>query len=208
MIRFRKAEWLILSALFIYSFIPVVGSLLRLQEIAGGPTIVPENPRVTADPLPAVLHLTGVILFCYLGALQFLSSIRRHAPDWHRISGKIVAFSGIISALSGAWMTHFYAFPAQLQGTPLYYARMIVSAGMMLFIILGVMAARRKKLADHRSWMIRAYAIGLGASTQGFLGLTWLLLSGTEAVDTNRDILMISAWLINLVIAERIVRKY
>ena len=35
-------------------------------------------------------------------------------------------------------------------------------------LVLGVAAIRRRDIAAHRAWMIRAYAIGLAAGTQVF----------------------------------------
>ena len=35
-------------------------------------------------------------------------------------------------------------------------------------IVLGFTAIRRRDIAAHRAWMIRAYALGLGAGTQAF----------------------------------------
>jgi hypothetical protein len=54
--------------------------------------------------------------------------------------------------------------------------------------------------------MIRAYAIGLGAGTQAFTHLPWLLLVGQPGVGT-RAILMDAGWVINLVFAEWIIRR-
>ena len=54
--------------------------------------------------------------------------------------------------------------------------------------------------------MMRAYALGQGASTQAFVGITWMLISGTEATGFLRDVLMTSAWLINLSVTEYLIR--
>ena len=36
------------------------------------------------------------------------------------------------------------------------------------FLVLGFTAIRRRDIPAHRAWMIRAYALGLGAGTQAF----------------------------------------
>ena len=204
---FTKAEWAILISLFALSFIPVFGGLLRILEISGGPAIVPENPRVTANPLPTVIHILSACIFCIFGALQFLSSIHRHAPKWHRVNGGIVASAGIISAISGLWMTHFYPLPIELQGNLLYFVRIIVGAAMVVFVFLGLAAIRNKHVSLHYSSMIRAYAIGQGASTQSLLGLAWIVLLRQEPIGLTRDLMMTAAWIINIVVAEWIIRK-
>ena len=204
---FTKSEWMILVGLFVLSFIPVSAGIFRLVELGGGAAILPENPRVTAAPMPVVLHIISVGLYCYLGAFQFLPSIRRHSPKWHRCNGRLMVVSGIISALSGLWMTHFYSFPYELQGDLLYCVRILLGSAMVVFIVLGLAAILRRDIVRHSSWMIRAYAIGQGASTQGLMIMSWIAISGGEPSGLTRDVMMTFAWIINIAIAEWIIRK-
>jgi hypothetical protein len=55
--------------------------------------------------------------------------------------------------------------------------------------------------------MIRAYAIGQGASTQGLLLPSLAVITGTEPLGLTKDVLMTFAWIINIVIAEWIIRR-
>ena len=59
---------------------------------------------------------------------------------------------------------------------------------------------------SHSAAMLRAYAIGQGASTQTFLGITWIVISGSEATGLLRDGIMVSAWVLNLAVAEVIIQ--
>ena len=152
---FTKSEWMILVGLFVLSFIPVSAGIFRLVELGGGAAMLPENPRVTAAPMPVVLHIIIVGLYCYLGAFQFLPSIRRHSPKWHRCNGRLMVVSGIVSALSGLWMTHFYSFPYELQGDLLYCVRILLGSAMVVFRVLGLAAILRRDIVRHSSWMIR-----------------------------------------------------
>ncbi|MDW3223087.1 MAG: DUF2306 domain-containing protein [Paracoccaceae bacterium] len=198
----RKSEWVILVGLLVYSFIPTFGGLFRVLELAGGPTIAPDNPRATAMPFPIVLHILCSFLFCLLGALQFLPSLRRNHPRAHRIMGRMVAVAGCLSAGSGVWMAHFYSFPTSLQGNMLYGARMILGCLMIAFILRSVLAIRARNVFRHSAFMLRAYAIAQGASTQTFLGMGWMILHGEQATGIPRDVLMVFAWGINLLVAE------
>ncbi len=56
-------------------------------------------------------------------------------------------------------------------------------------------------------WMIRAYAIGQGASTQGLVIMFCNVISGEEPSGFTRDVLMTFAWVINIFVAEWIIRK-
>ncbi|MEO1089173.1 MAG: DUF2306 domain-containing protein [Pseudomonadota bacterium] len=176
-----------------------------MLELVVGSAIIPENPRATATPFPIVLHILGSFLFCFLGAIQFLPSIRRNHPAAHRAFGRIVAVAGCLSAASGLWMTHFYSFPLSLQGNLLYWARIILGFLMIGLIVWSVLAIRSRNVRQHSACMLLAYAIGQGASTQTFIGIGWMILSGTEATGPLRDAMMVFAWAINLLIAEALI---
>lgn len=202
----RKSEWAILTFILVYSFIPTFGGFFRVLEFAGGPAIAPDNPRASATPFPIVLHILSSFLFCLLGVIQFLPSIRRQYPAAHRAFGRIVAVAGCLSAGSGLWMTHFYSFPISLQGNLLYWARIILGFAMIGCIVSSIAAIRSRNTFQHSANMLRAYAIGQGASTQAFIGIGWMILSGTEATGPLRDAMMVSSWALNLLIAEVLVR--
>jgi hypothetical protein len=77
---------------------------------------------------------------------------------------------------------------------------------MVLSIVLGYVAIRRRDITQHRAWMVRAYAIGLGAGTQILTGMIGALIFGTPNQFENAW-LMGAAWVINLAVAEWIIRK-
>lgn len=205
-LRFGKSEWVVLGVIFVYSFIPVVGGLIRVLELAGGPQIAPQNPRASFDPTPIILHILSSSLFCVVGAFQFLPNLRRQRPAAHRAIGRVIAAAGCVSALTGLWMTHFYAFPEALQGAPLYWVRMVLGAAMIGLIIWAVIAIRLRNIFQHSASMVRAYAIAQGASTQTVFGIAWIVALGSEAMGPLRDGLMIFAWVVNLLAAETFIR--
>ncbi len=203
---FTKSEWFTIVGLIALCLIPVFAGIFRLLELSGGAEVLPNNPRVIANPLPVILHILGVVIYCILGAFQFLPSIQQQKPKWHKYSGRLVFVAGIISALTGLWMAHFYEFPHQLQGGLLYLVRILLGSAMFLFLLLGLSAILKRNISLHYSWMIRAYAIGLGASTQALILLPFSLVSG-EPLGLTRDILMTFSWVINIIIAELIIKR-
>lgn len=54
--------------------------------------------------------------------------------------------------------------------------------------------------------MIRGYAIGLGAGTQVLTHLPWFILVGRPG-ELSRAVLMGAGWVINVVVAEWIIRS-
>jgi len=57
-----------------------------------------------------------------------------------------------------------------------------------------------------RAWMLRGYAIGLGAGTQVLTLLAGELILGPPS-ELSRALLMGAGWVINLAVAEWIIRK-
>ena len=202
-----RREWMLLAVILVYSFVPAVGGLLRIVELGGGPAIMPENLRALANPLPIVLHILSSFLFCILGALQFLPSVRRRYPAIHRTAGRVIAAAGCLSALTGLWMTLAFTFPAELQGVLLYWARIVLSLSMAGLIVWAVITIRLGNVPGHRAAMLRAYAIGQGASTQAVLGIGWMIVVGTEPEGALRDGIMLLAWALNLLIAEILISR-
>jgi len=103
-------------------------------------------------------------------------------------------------------MTHYYSFPDYLQGDLLYAIRIFVALSMTAFIFLGLSAVFKKRIAQHQAWMIRAYALGQGAGTQVFISIPWLLTIG-EPNGLSRDILMTTAWMVNIFVAEWVIHN-
>jgi uncharacterized membrane protein len=202
----RLSDRQIIAGLITLSAIPVLAGTSRLIHLAAGATITPENSRFFAAPLPVVIHVIGASLFCLLGAFQFAPGFRQRHLRWHRIAGRILIPSGLAAAVSGLWMTQFYPLPASLQGPLLWSVRYLVGIGMVTGIVLSLLAIRNRNIPNHRAWIIRAYALGQGAGTQALTMLPWTLMVG-EPRGLVRDILMSLAWVINLSIAEWIIRR-
>ena len=130
-----------------------------------------------------------------------LVSIRRRFLKWHRLAGRLLVGAGIISAISGLWMTHYYPLPEDLQGSLLYIVRIVVGTLMIVYILLGLSAVLNRRMTQHRAWMIRAYALGLGAGMQVLVVIPWMVTVG-EPSGLTRDILMTLAWVINIAVGE------
>ena len=93
--------------------------------------------------------------------------------------------------------------------SPLVVVRLIIGSAMLASIVLAVYAIRRRDFASHGAWMTRAYAIALGAGTQVFTILPWVLVFGSigAADELPRTALMTAGWVINLAVAEYVIRR-
>lgn len=205
-----KADWLIPTALLALGFIPMAAGTFRLVQLGVGAAVTPENSRFFAASWPVVLHIIGATLFCAAGALQFAPGLRRRRPDWHRIAGRGLVPCGLVAALSGLWMTQTYPPasepPASFDGPAVYAIRLLAGSAMALSLCLGLAAALRRDIPRHQAWMMRGYALGLGAGTQVITHLPWFLFPSIQG-ELARTLFMGSGWVINLAVAEWLISR-
>jgi uncharacterized membrane protein len=204
-IKAGSAKWLVPAALLVLVAIPLAVGALRLTQLAGGAEITPANARFFASPLPVVLHIVSAGVYAILGAFQFVTGFRRRRPGWHRAAGRLLVLCGLLVGLSGLWMTLFYP-GANGTSALLYALRLLFGSAMVVSIVLGFAAIRRGDVIGHRGWMMRGYAIGLGAGTQVLTLLVGELILGPPG-ELSRAILMGAGWVINLAVAEWAIRK-
>lgn len=189
-------RWRLPAALVLLSAVPVAAGAARVGQLATGGPVTSDNARFFASPVPVVLHIVGASVYCLLGAFQFTH--RR----WHRTAGRLLVPCGLTAALAGLWMAAFYPLA---DDAVLKAMRFTFGTAMAVSLVLGYLAVRRRDFVTHRAWMIRAYAIGLGAGTQVFTNLTWYALAGTPD-HLGVDVTMGAGWVINLVVAELAIR--
>ena len=196
-------------ALIALGFVPLVAGALRLLEVAGGPATLPAHPGIAASPAPVVVHIVSATLFTVLGAFLFSPIFRAGRPGWHRASGRAVMMLGLAVAVSAVWMTLFYKGGAH-SGELVRVVRLVFASAMVASIVRGFTAIRRRDVAGHRAWMIRGYAIGLGAGTQVFtqgFGEPIFGAGESSAAFLMAAFLMAAGWVINLAVAQRIIGR-
>lgn len=198
-------HWLIPGLLMLLGVVPALAGFARLAEFASGGLVTEANARFMAAPLPVVLHILAVLPFSLLGAWQLSPAFRQRHPRWHQAAGRWLVVCGLVAALSGLWMAHFYPWPKG-DGLVLYGLRLLVGAAMVAEIWLGLNAIRQRRYADHGAWMLRAYALGMGAGTQVLTHMPYFVLMGTPA-EGSRAVLMGTGWLINVAVAEWVIRR-
>lgn len=202
--RSQPRGWPVPVALVVLSAIPLAAGTLRLVQLAGGPELMPADDRFDAFPAAIVVHIIGAAVFALVGMFQFVPGIRRRHRAWHRRAGRVVAVAGLAVAGSALWLTVAYA-PKPGTGDLLYLLRLVFASAMAASLVLGFTAIRRRDIAAHRAWMIRAYAIGLAAGTQTFTEGIGGAIFGTGEV--RMDLAKGAGWVINLVVAEWAIRR-
>ncbi len=201
----RTSEWSVPVLLILLSLVPAIAGTRRVVELLGGAPATVANARFVAAPAAVALHVIAAIPFSMLGAFQFAPGFRRRRREWHRAAGRVLVVCGLVVALTGLWMAQFYAWP-EGDGEVLYLLRLVFGSAMVISIVSAVGAIARRDFVSHGAWMMRGYAIGMGAGTQVLTHVPWFLVVGRPG-EMARAVLMGTGWVINLAVAEWIIRK-
>ncbi len=193
----------IIGGLLFLTLIPAAAGTSRLIELFGGADVNADNARFFDTPFPVTIHIITATLYAALGAFQFAPGFRRKNRHLHRIFGRILIPSALLVTITGLWMTHYYPWP-EADGIVLYWIRLVVGTAMLIFLTLSIRSLRLRQFQNHGDWMLRAYALGMGAGTQPFTHLPFLALVGVPG-ETARWMLMGAGWLINAVAAEIVI---
>lgn len=186
------------------ALIPVAAGVVRLAMLAAGGPITGQNARFFDAPIPVVVHIVSATIYSLLGAFQFAPGFRVRRPDWHRAAGRVLMMAAFGAAASGIWMTSSYAIvPADSK--LLHGLRLFFGWSMMFATARGLVAILGGDVTSHQAWMRRAYAIGLGAGTQALILGPAILMFG-EPDDASRALMMGGGWLLNLSVAEWLIR--
>jgi uncharacterized membrane protein len=125
------------------------------------------NPAVALDAGFArhvtltLIHILPGALFLVLAPLQFVASIRAKHLRLHRWMGRVLLVSGLIIGTSALVMS----FTMNIGGTNETAATTLYGILFLICLMQAYRYIRRKNIARHREWMIRAYGIGLGVAT-------------------------------------------
>ena len=199
---FARPIWLAVF-LLMATFIPIVTASLTMVQIAAGR--LPESSiKFAVVPGSLFFHALGGVLFGLLGPLQFAGVLRRRFGRLHKITGRVFVASGLLLGLSSLRL--LAEFP-DASTWVLLSARLAAGLGMSLALIWAVIAIRQGRVARHRAWMIRAYAVGMGSATISFIMLPIFLITGKPVEGYAADLLFVASWLINISIAEWVIRR-
>jgi uncharacterized membrane protein len=106
-------------------------------------------------------HIVPGLIFVALGPLQFVRTLRIRRPRLHRWMGRVVLAAGLATGVTALAMTTQMAIGGATEraATTLF--------GVMFLIALtqAFVCIRRREVARHREWMIRAFGLGLAVAT-------------------------------------------
>jgi uncharacterized membrane protein len=198
-----RRDWWIPGSLLLLAAVPSASGVARLVDLSGGRT--EENARFFDLPLPILVHILGATTYLVLGAFQLMPSLRRSRPRWHRWSGRVLVPAGVAGGLSGMWMAVWSDLPSY-DNEALMWLRLLFGSVMVGGLVLGLLAIRRRDVRTHQRWMARAYAVAQGAGTQALILGPVVVVAGQPSGNL-KAVGMGAAWVINLAVAEWLVRR-
>lgn len=141
-------------------------------------------------PYLTLAHIAPGLLFVVLGPLQFIAGLRKRRPALHRWTGRVYLAAALTIGITALIMS-----PQMAIGGAVEIAATMTFGVLFLFALgKGFAAIRARRIAEHRRWMIRAYAIGLGVGTvRPIMGVFFATRRLTHL--TPQDFFGIAFWL-------------
>jgi hypothetical protein len=167
----KKATSLLRTLSFVLAFIGIAMVVRRILALEGLiPSFTPPGSSggepfdagFGRHPVLTLIHIIPGAGFMILGPLQFLPRIRARHPRFHRRSGRVFLLCGYVIGITALIMP-FVMMPI---------GGVNEAAGVLLFAIYFLTALSKawwhivhRRMALHREWMIRAFAVGLAVAT-------------------------------------------
>lgn len=143
------------------------------------------------------IHVISGMLVILVGPFQFLKSFQNKFLNWHKLGGKIYAYSILLLAAPTGLIMAFYAEG----GVWSTVAFSIMSILWFVTTLMAVIKIKQRKIEEHKMWMMRSYALSFAAVTLRLLVPLFSLF-----IFDNEDLITVStawlSWMLNLLVAE------
>src|SRR5262245_48554311 len=199
----RAMERIRWTGIALLGMITIVSALVRLSDVSNGVARFPDDVRYLQNPLTTWLHVIPGMIFLIVGALQFSRTMRTRWIRLHRILGRVLIVTGLF--LVAVSFGIVFMFPA-IGGAVTAVANFTFGLLMAFSLIKALVHIRRREISLHREWMIRAFAIGLAASTIRLAIVAFVGIANAQI----EQIFGISFWIgftLNLLLAEVWIRR-
>jgi uncharacterized membrane protein len=203
MTRWFTKPGVVLAALY---FGTLLGTLLAVVQVVQIPLdALPEDSwHLKAAPIWHFMHVMGGATFGILGPIQFSRVLMHKYGLLHRFMGRVFVAAGAMISLSSLGL--LWDFPET--------ASAAVSSGRLLFgialgtaLVIAMYAIWKRDFTRHRNWMIRAYAIGIGATAVSMVFFPIYVITGEPPLGIVADIAFLGSWTACIVFAEALVRR-
>lgn len=185
-----RAAWWLIGALLIVMFVFVgIRLAIDVPNVLSG-TLPDESlfeHRYAAHPWLAYGHILPGVVYLSLAPFQLWRGFRNRHLELHRRMGRVAIIAGVTSGVFAVLFGFFFAFGGPLQAT----AAVTFGLWFIAAFLLAYRAIRRKDIATHRRWMIRAFAVGVAVGTIRL----WIGLFEAFGIIGFRDAFGIAFWI-------------
>ncbi len=190
-------------ALYLGTLLTIVLAVVQAVQIPLG--ALPEDSlRLGAAPTWHFMHVVGGATFGLLGPIQFGRVLMRRYGRLHRVTGRLFVVAGAMLSLSALGL--LWHFP-DTYSVAVNGGRLLFGIALGVALALAMLAIRRRDFARHRNWMIRAYAIGMGATAVTMVFLPIYAITGEPPTGLASDVLFLGCWAACVAVAEGLVRR-
>jgi uncharacterized membrane protein len=186
----------------------VVVGFLALIGIGASATFYlrePYNPGFLDFPTIVALHVILGGVYLLFAPFQFVKRIRSHHIGYHRRAGRVLVAVGLVVGASALFMGLIIPFSGWAE-------RAIIGLFGSLFLVAlikGFVYVRTGRVALHREWMIRAFAIGLSIATQRLIFVPTFFAVADPTLEQVRTIsaaAFLAAFVVHAGVAEAWIR--
>ena len=190
-------------ALYLGTLLTILLALVQVVQIPLD-ALPDDSRRLNATPVWHFLHVLGGATFGILGPIQFGRALMPRYGLLHRIAGRVFVAAGAAISLSSLGL--LWRFP-DAYSVAISSGRLLFGIGLGVALTLAMQAIHARDFTRHRNWMIRAYAIGIGATAVTMVFFPIYLITGEPPKGLVADAAFLGAWTGCVVLAEVLVRR-
>jgi uncharacterized membrane protein len=190
-------------ALYFGTLLTILLALVQVVQIPLG-ALPADSQRLGAAPVWHFMHVLGGAAFGILGPIQFGRALMPRYGLLHRMVGRVFVAAGAMISLSSLGL--LWRFP-DTYSVAINTGRLLFGIGLGVALAIAMQAIYKRDFTRHRNWMIRAYAIGIGATAVTMVFFPIYLITGEPPKGLAADIAFLGAWTACVVFAEGLVRR-
>ena len=128
--------------------------------LAGDPAAIDRLTGPTSSLMALFAHMVTGALVTALSVVQLAGPVRRRWPRIHRVSGRVLAVTALLTGIGGL---AYVAFSGTVGGPPMSVAFALYGILMIIAAIQTPRIAMQGNYDRHRRWGLRLIVLGLGS---------------------------------------------
>lgn len=159
--------------------------------------VEPYNSGFLEYPTIVALHVVLGGVYLLFAPFQFVRRIRSRHLGYHRRMGRVLVVLGLVVGATALFVGLVIPFSGWAESVLI-----ALFGSLFLFALLkGFVHIRAGRVARHREWMIRAFAVALAIATQRLIFIPSLFVAGVADPGDGRTVtLSLAAWSAALVV--------